>query len=156
MKPMRRQNQNVENWSPFDQLFRFRSQINRFFEGSPFSSSSDLLQGWDPAVDIYEDKDSFKVKAELPGMKKENINVSIHGSTLTISGERQSEEESKEGECCQSERYYGRFQRSIDLGQPVHSENVSATYKDGILQITLPKTEDAKRKQIQVQTTDAE
>lgn len=141
--------------APFNQLNRIRNEINRIFE-DPFgfaSAASTFFEGWTPAVDVYEDKDKITVRAELPGMKKEDIEVTVVGETLTISGERKHEEEKKEGEVYRSERYLGRFQRSVILPTEVDPNKVQATYKDGVLTVTLPKSEQAKRKQIEIKTT---
>jgi HSP20 family protein len=141
--------------SPFNQLSRIRNEINRIFE-DPFgfaTAASTFFEGWTPAVDVYEDKDEITVRAELPGMKKEDIEVTVVGDTLTISGERKHEEEKKEGEVYRSERYLGRFQRSVTLPTEVDPNKVQATYKDGVLTVTLPKSEQAKRKQIEIKTT---
>jgi HSP20 family protein len=108
------------------------------------------MSGWTPALDVYEDKDQFVVKAELPGMKKEDIDVSLHKGSLTISGERKSESEGTEGGVYRSERYFGRFQRTLDLPASVEMDKVAAEYRDGILSLTLPKAEEAKPKQISV------
>jgi HSP20 family protein len=135
-------------------LNRIRSEIDRIFDDplSLVTAPTGFFEGWTPAVDIYEDNDKFVVKAELPGMKKEEISVSLHGNTLTISGERKQEEQKKEGESYRSERFFGRFQRSITLPAPVDMNKIEASYKDGVLNITLPKSEEAKPKQIQVKT----
>ena len=141
--------------APFSQLNRIRSEINRIFE-DPFSltaASTSFFEGWEPTVDVYDDKDKLTVKAELPGMKKEDITVSLDGNTLTISGERKHEEEKKDKETYRSERYFGRFQRSITLPQSVDAKGIQASYKDGVLTVTLPKSEEAKPKQIEVKTT---
>jgi HSP20 family protein len=136
------------------ELNRLHREIDRLFE-EPFgflTPSTSFFEGWTPAVDIYEDNDKYVLKAELPGMKKEDIDVSLDGSTLTVSGERKHEEEKKEGESYRSERFFGRFQRSVTLPAAIQANKIDATYKDGILTITLPKAEEAKRKQIQVKT----
>ncbi len=137
------------------ELSRIRSEINRLFE-DPFSlawPSTSFYEGWAPPVDIYEDHDKYIVKAEIPGMKKEDLNVSLDGNTLTISGERKHEEEKREGESYRSERYFGRFQRSVTLPIAVKGDKIDASYKDGVLSIQLPKSEEAKPKQIQVKTS---
>jgi HSP20 family protein len=161
MKLTRRQKRDVgetsyrEDWSPFNQLTRLRDEINRLFQ-APFGQSESrtgLFQGWGPPFDMYEDKDKFTVTAELPGMKKEDIEIAFSGNTLTISGERKKEEEHKGAQNYRSERYFGRFQRNIVLPQAVDSGKITAGYKDGLLTVTLPKTEEAKRKQIEVQIT---
>ena len=109
-----------------------------------------LSGGWVPALDVYEDKDNLTVKAELPGMKREEIEVSLHDGALTISGERKSETKDGNAEVYRSERFVGRFQRTVTLPSPVASDKVKASYKDGILTVTLPKAEEAKPRKIQV------
>lgn len=161
MKLAQRERQNpgalapVQGGSAPAELNRLRREIDRLFE-SPFSflaPSTSFFEGWTPAVDIYQDSDKYVVKAELPGMKKEDIEVSLDGNTLTIFGERKQEEEKKEGENYRSERFFGRFQRSITLPDEVQANKIEATYKDGVLNVTLPKAEGAKPKQIQVKTS---
>ena len=154
MKLARRERQERGALAPFGELNRIRSEINRIFE-DPFAlmtRGTGFLEAWEPAVDIYEDKDQFTVKAELPGLKKEEIDVALHGNTLTIAGERKQEQERKEGDTYRSERYFGRFQRNITLSAPVDSNKIQASYKDGVLTIVLPKSEEAKAKQIQIKT----
>jgi len=141
--------------SPFNELTRIRSEIERIFE-DPFSlltPSTGFFEGWSPALDVFEDQDKYVVNAELPGLKKEEINVSLEGNTLTISGERKQQEEKKEGENYRSERYFGRFQRSLTLPSQVDANKIQANYKDGVLSVTLPKSEESKSKQIQVKTS---
>ncbi len=139
--------------SPFRQLSRLHDEIDRLFEepfGGWLSPTTPLFEGWLPAVDVYEDKDNVFVKAELPGMKKEDIAVSVSGNMLHISGERKEEAEHKDAGSYRSERYFGSFQRSLPLPEPVEADKIHAEYKDGVLTITCPKTEEAKRKQIEV------
>jgi HSP20 family protein len=106
------------------------------------------LSRWNPAVDVYQDKDQFTVVAELPGFKKEEIEISLHGDTLSISGERKQEGASEQGFL--TERFYGKYQRGFTLPTAVDPDKVKATYKDGLLQVVLPKAEEAKPKQIEV------
>jgi HSP20 family protein len=108
---------------------------------------------WSPPLDVFQDKDHVFVKCELPGMKKEDIKISLHENTLTISGERKQEREVKEGEAFRSERFFGRFHRSITLPVTVEANHVKAQYKDGILAVSLAKAEEAKPKQIEVQVS---
>ena len=152
MKLRRREQQERGALAPFNDVNRLRSEINRLFE-DPFGAwtpSTSFFEGWQPSLDVYEDKDKITVKAELPGMKMEDIDVSLHGDTLTISGERKHEEERKERESYRSERFFGRFQRSVTLSSAVDAGKVQAGYKDGILTVDCPKSEEAKPKQIQV------
>jgi HSP20 family protein len=142
----------LSNWPSFGRLSGLRDEIDRLFESplSELTRTSQLLSGWTPALDVYEDKDNFVVKAELPGMKKEDIEVSLHDGSLSISGERKSETKHQDAEVYRAERFFGRFQRTVTLPTAVAADKVKAAYKDGVLTITLPKTEEAKPKQIDV------
>jgi HSP20 family protein len=143
----------LPSWGGFGRLSDLRDEIDRLFEAplTELSRTSQLLSGWTPALDMHEDKDSIVVKAELPGMKKEDINISLHDGSLSISGERKSEKKYENAEVYRAERFVGRFQRTISLPAPVALDKVKAHYKDGVLTVTLPKTEEAKPKQIDVQ-----
>ncbi len=136
----------MNDWSP---LTRLRDQLDRMFDEPDFAVS-DLFTGWNPAVDIFEDKDKLTVKAELPGFKREDIDVSLHENSLILAGERKHEEEHKGGQFHRSERFYGRFQRSVPLPFAVDADKIDAWYREGILTITLPKSEKSKAKQIEV------
>jgi HSP20 family protein len=103
-----------------------------------------------PAVDVFEEKDDIVVKAEVPGIDKENIAVTLSDSTLTIKGEKKKEEEVKEENYYRSERSYGAFVRTVDLPKDVHADKVKATFKNGVLEVRMPKTEEAKAKEIKV------
>ena len=141
------------NWDPARQLSTLRDEIDRLFE-SPLSwfenGSQPFSSGWAPAIDVYEDKDSVFVRAELPGMKKDEIDISLQEGVLTLSGERKFEKEYEKAESHRTERFVGRFQRSVTLPAPVEASKVRATYKDGVLAVTLPKLEEAKPRQITV------
>jgi HSP20 family protein len=139
-------------WPGFGRLSSLRDELDRLFE-SPWTElarTSQLLSGWTPALDIHEDKDNFIVRAELPGMKREDIDVSLHDGALSISGERKLEQKFEEAEVYRTERFFGKFQRTVALPAAVAADKVKAQYKDGVLTITLPKTEEAKPKQIDV------
>jgi HSP20 family protein len=137
-------------WSSFDRLASFRDEMNRLFDFSWPSRDSGLFSGWSPALDVFDDKDNFVVKAELPGMKKDEIDITLHDGALTISGERKHERDVSETGTFRSERYFGKFQRSVTLPAAVDAGKVAASYKDGVLTVTLPKAEEAKPKQIAV------
>jgi HSP20 family protein len=139
-------------WPGFGRLSTLRDDIDRLFEAplAALARSSQLLSGWSPALDVFEDKDNVVVKAEVPGMKKDDIEISLHDGTLSISGERKGESKTEDAEIYRSERFFGRFQRMVTLPAPVNGEKVKAQYKDGILTVTLPKTEEAKPKHIDV------
>ncbi len=142
----------LSTWPSFGRLSDLRDEIDRLFESplSELTRTSQLLSGWTPALDVYENKDHFVVKAELPGMKKEDIEVSLHDGSLSISGERKTESKHEEGEVYRAERFFGRFQRTVTLPTAVAADKVKAAYNEGVLTITLPKTEEAKPKKIDV------
>src|SRR3989442_15978538 len=131
----------VATWPGFGRLTSLQDEIDRLF-GEPLTAlghPSVLLSGWTPALDLYEDKDNFVVKAELPGMKKEEIEVSLQDGSLSISGERKAETKTEDAEVYRAERFVGRFQRSVVLPATVAADQVKAAYTNGVLTITLPK-----------------
>lgn len=137
----------------FEDLEDFQKEMNRLFD---LRLSRPLKIGnggalWAPAVDIVDDKDQIRVKADIPGMKKEDIEVNVENDILTIKGEKKEEKEVKEKDYVRSERYYGAFHRSFSLPASVDSAKVNAVYKDGVLEVTLPKKEGAKPKQTKVE-----
>ena len=139
-------------WSALDHWGNLRDELNSFFDmpfWSSFGRTGQLFTGWSPALDLYESGDQFVAVVELPGMRKEDIDISLHDGTLTISGERKRESNNSET-AQRTERYVGTFRRSIALPTRVDPSKVSAIYQDGILKVTLPKAEEAKPKQIQV------
>jgi len=142
-------------WDPFKELEAIQDEMNKIFNSSLIKLSSrdvGLLEGsWSPAVDIYDSKDSILVKADIPGMKKEEIDVSVHNDCLIIKGEKKQEKEIKEKDFVRTERFYGSFNRTIRLPAEVDAEKVNATYKNGVLELVLPKKEDAKPKQIKIE-----
>lgn len=154
MKLIRYQEPELAQWNPpFNRLASLREEMNRILDGSlaAFTSGNvGLFGGWSPAVDVVQDKDNVFVKAELPGMKKEDIDISFEDGILTICGERKEEAEVREGEAYRSERFFGKFHRTVSLPTKVDAEKISAAYKDGILTVQLPKAAEAKAKQIDV------
>lgn len=152
MHLIRYQTPDLAPWSAADRWSNLREELNSFF-GMPFSASfgraGQLFTGWSPALDLYESADNVVAVVELPGMRKEDIDISLRDGTLTISGERKGE--SSNGEKAQrTERYVGTFRRSVTLPTHVDTGKVGATYEDGILKVILPKAEEAKPKQIKV------
>jgi HSP20 family protein len=145
----------MATWPGFGRLTDLREEIDRLFQVplAELARGAQLLSVWTPGIDLYEDKDNLYVKAELPGMKREEIDVSLHEGTLSISGERKSEKQHENAEVHRAERFFGRFQRTVTLPTPVAADKVKAQYKDGVLSITLPKTEEAKPKQIDVRAS---
>jgi len=139
-------------WTGLDRLSNLRDELDSLFE-MPFWSNlgrqSQLFSAWSPALDLYQNNDNVIARVELPGMRKEDIEISLQDGMLTISGERTSETaDSDKAE--RTERYVGKFRRSVSLPTQVDSNKVTASYRDGVLTVTLPKAEEAKPKQIQV------
>ena len=154
MNMIRWQRPELATWAGFGRLNDLRDEIDRIFDSplAELARTSQLLSGWTPVLDMHEDKDNLIVKAELPGMKKEDIDISLHDGCLSLSGERKGEEKYEQADVHRAERFVGRFQRTVTLPSPVAVDRVKAQYKDGILTITLPKTEESKPKRIDVNT----
>jgi HSP20 family protein len=138
----------------FDPLRQFEQRFKRFFEGfEPYGTLGDenwSLVTWAPACDIYENENEIVVKAELPEVKKEDVQVSIENNVLMIRGERKFSEETKKENYHRVERSYGEFTRSFTLPSFVDANKVNAEFKDGMLRVTLQKREEAKPKQVEV------
>jgi HSP20 family protein len=140
-------------WRPFGgELSSFRREMDRlwdrFFAETPLARR--IGEEWWPSVDVSETKDNLVVKAELPGLEANDVDVSISGDVLTIKGEKKKEEEEKDEHHHYVERCYGSFQRSFRLPANVKSDKVEATFDKGILRVTLPKVEEAKKKKVEV------
>jgi HSP20 family protein len=141
-----------EEWDPFADLLDLQRQINRLFDISfsrnPVKFATEEIL---PAIDLYETNDSYVVEAELPGLKQNEIDVNIEEDSLVIKGEKKREKELKEDNYHRAERFYGKFERRIALPSNIDKDKVKASYKDGILKISIPKKEEAKPKQIKVE-----
>jgi len=140
-------------WEPFDGLNRFQSRINELFDetfGRSRTTPASTTGLWYPPVDILESKDSYLIRAELPGMKKEDVNLEVQEGTLTLSGERKFDEPASGVEYHRVERVTGKFSRSFYLPQTIKQDSIKATFKDGILEVHVPKADEAKPKQIAI------
>ncbi|MFL6528125.1 MAG: Hsp20/alpha crystallin family protein [Chthoniobacterales bacterium] len=152
MSLIRYQTPEVASWPALDRWSTLRGELDSLFEmplWSGFGRQSQLFSAWTPALDVYQNNDNVVAMIELAGMKKEDIEISLHDGMLTISGERKGET-AQDDKAERSERFIGKFRRSITLPTRIDANKVSANYKDGILTVTLPKAEEAKPKQIQV------
>ena len=134
----------------FYPLHRVRDHLNRLFD-VPDLGGEDLMAGWAPALDIQEKKDELVVRAEVPGMKKEDINVSLDDNQLVISGEKRCDTELNEAGGYRSECFYGRFHRSIPMPFAVDQKKIKAAYKEGVLTVHLPRSDEAKPRQIKIE-----
>ena len=137
---------------PFRELYDLQRGFNRIFSDAFGQTGEGAAVGaWTPQVDVYEDENAFLIKIEAPEVKREDINVTLDKNVLTISGERRLENEDKRDSYHRIERSYGKFFRSFTLSPNANLEAVSAEFKDGVLRLSIPKKEETKPKQIQVQ-----
>ncbi|MBI5893902.1 MAG: Hsp20/alpha crystallin family protein [Deltaproteobacteria bacterium] len=143
-------------WDPFKDLLSIQDRMNRLFDETLTRTGrgegEELARGvWSPAVDIYETDESIILKAEIPGIDKKEVSIEVKNNMLILKGERKFEKEIKEENYHRMERAYGAFQRTFTLPNIIEKENVKAKYKDGILEITLPKVKGAKPKHVKVE-----
>jgi HSP20 family protein len=150
----------IVRWDPFRELEQMSDRLNRAFGRSamPTAPAAAGTEGlfsfdWAPSVDIAETAEAFEIKAELPDVKKEDVKVSVEDGELRISGERKREKEEKGKKFHRVERSYGSFMRSFTLPPNVDEARLAAEYKDGVLNVRLPKTEQAKPKAISVKVS---
>src|SRR5258705_4988656 len=140
----------LNRFEPFRSTSGLESQVSRIFNELFGRSQESNLTSWAPAVDIYENEHELVVKADLPDVKPEDLDIRVENNILTIRGERKVEKKVDEENYLRVERSYGSFTRSISLANTVNSEAIKADYKDGVLTLTIPKREEAKPKQIKV------
>ena len=145
---------NLAKWNPIKELEDVSKRLNRFFSHAqvPVESNQEMLvmADWTPSVDISETDTAYLIKGEIPGIKKEDVKVTLQGGMLTISGERQMEKEVKDKRFYCIERSYGSFMRSFSMPEDADESAVKAEFKDGMLNVTLPKSATAKSKVIEV------
>jgi HSP20 family protein len=140
----------IVRWPGFD-FPRLRKEMEQLFEGFPLEFPITPSGDWVPAMDVSETKDGFAVKVEIPGMDAKDLNVQVTGDLLSIQGERRQEKEEKKEDYLRTERSFGSFYRSIRLPSAIDEKAVEAKYTSGVLTIKLPKTTEAREKQIQIQ-----
>jgi HSP20 family protein len=141
----------LTQFQPFRGVSTLQDQINRLFEGSFDRSSGEAnLTTWAPAVDIFETEQNLVVKADLPDIKPEELDIRVENNILTIRGERKFEKKVNEDNYLRVERSYGSFSRSFSLSSTVNTESIQADYKNGVLTLSIAKREEAKPKQIKV------
>jgi HSP20 family protein len=149
----------IIRFNPVRDLLNVEREFNRMFRtfenrlGVPKEEDSENGYEnavWMPLTDIYEDKDGFRIEADLPGMKKDDVKISIKEGKLSISGERNQEKETKDAKCHRVERTYGKLYRSFNLPKEIKEDKIKAEFKDGQLTITIPKAEEVKPKEIDI------
>lgn len=146
----------ITRWDPFRDLATLQDRVDRLFrdslgrtQGSPFGETFDGA-GWAPAVDILEKDNEIVLRADIPGIDPKDVDIEVQNGTLTLKGERKFESDVKEEDYRRVERVYGSFARSFTLPRTVDSDKVEAEYRNGVLQLSLPKRPEAKPKQIKV------
>jgi HSP20 family protein len=138
-------------WSPMERLASLRQDMDRLWEATFPGRSAALSVGWSPALDLYDEAEQLVAKVELPGFSKDAIELNYQDGVLTIGGQRKADyAEGKEPDAYRCERMTGRFSRDIHLPVPVQADKIGACYKDGVLTVTLPKSEDAKPHKVEV------
>jgi HSP20 family protein len=143
----------VDRWEPFRNLVDIQGEVNRLFDavvGRPAAGPMTQGRPWMPAVDMHETMDNLVLRLELPGVREKDVTVSITGDLLSVKGERRWEDESKDQKFLHVERLYGQFERLIQLPMAVQADKVKAAYRDGVLEITLPKAEELKPREIKI------
>ena len=141
----------IIRWDPFREMTQVQNQLNRLVD----QVWGGRQESWLPAVDVFDKKDAVVLKAELPGMDPDAIQIEVEDNVLTIKGERRFEETVDEERYYRVERRFGSFQRSLALPQGVKADEIGASYEDGILVVTVPKAEEEKPKRIEVKAKKA-
>jgi HSP20 family protein len=138
----------------FQTLRRLNNALDEAFSTWPLQQdeSGAITSAWYPAVDVFEDKDAVKIVAELPGVKSQDVKLSLESNTLTIRGEKKQQAEERSDRVHRYERSYGSFERAFVLPSTVDGEKISADYRDGVLTVTVPKAERARPREIPVRT----
>jgi len=141
----------ITRWDPFRDLTTLQNRVHRIF-GDPRWNGEDesTYSAWMPPVEIFDHEDNLVLRAELPGMSQKDIELSVENGVLTLRGEKKRERELKEENIHRAERYYGNFVRTFALPTTVDVNNIRASYKDGVLEVILPKAETAKSKRIEI------
>ena len=144
---------NLIRYNPARELWRIRDEMDKLFNNfsSQMYDNEELPEiDWSPRVDIHENKDKYVLKAELPGMKKEDLKITMVDNVLTIKGEKVAEERGEKEDVHLCERKYGKFVRSFRMSDPIDNKKIQASFSDGILILELLKAEEAKPKEIEI------
>jgi len=146
---------NIIRRDPFRELRGLQDEMTRLFAGmAPLASEDSVFGAWQPKVDIFEDKDTLVMEADMPGVKREDLDLTIENNVITLSGERKMEERRESENYHRVERSYGSFTRSFTLPRTVDTEKVKAEFRDGVLTVSLPKREETKARKIDVSFAD--
>ena len=149
----------ITRYDPFRDLRNLQEEVNRLFTGNlprTFEDEGIARGSWSPSVDIYENKEQIVLEAELPGMNREDFDLSIENNVITLRGERHFEKRDETDNYHRVERAYGSFTRSFTLPNSVSGEGVTADYRNGVLRVTIPKREETKARRIEIKTEGSE
>ena len=145
----------MERWDPFRNMTDIQGEVNRLFDSflgrSTASANGPAVRTWAPVLDMRETKDDLVLSFDLPGVSEKDVSLSITGDLLTVRGERTFNRDAKDESVHHVERIYGQFERSVQLPMPVQPEKVKATYRDGVLEVKLPKAEEVRPKAIKIE-----
>ncbi len=141
----------LTRWDPFRDILTLQDRVNRFF-GDSFTRlpAAEAAGAWFPPVDILEEGDQLVLRAELPGVNKDDIDIRVENGTVTLRGEKKLEKEVDSESAYRLERFYGSFARSFVLPTSIDADKIKATYKDGVLEVVLPKAEEARPRKVKV------
>jgi HSP20 family protein len=141
----------LTRWDPFREMMSLRREMDRLFDSALSGSQGDWHPtSWDLALDVVENPDEYVVKASLPGINPDDLDITFTNNTLTIKGEVKEDQEFNQAQYHVRERRYGTFSRSISLPSGIESDRISANYENGVLRLHLPKAEEIKPKRIQI------
>jgi HSP20 family protein len=144
----------IVRWDPFRDLISIQERMNKLFDETLSRSRGEeaaIASTWAPAVDIYETSEHIVMKAELPGLTRDDIDIQLQNNILTLRGERKFEKDVKQESYLRVERSYGPFQRTFSLPAEIQQDEIRATFSDGVLELVLPKAERARPKQIKIE-----
>ncbi|WP_028323709.1 Hsp20/alpha crystallin family protein [Desulfatirhabdium butyrativorans] len=143
----------IVRWQPYGAVASLQNSINKLFNDAFARTNVDedfALSAWKPVVDIFDKDDAIVIHAELPGVKKEDVAIEVKDNVLTLRGERSESKEIKEDKYYRKERTFGSFHRAFSLPSAINPDTIKATFKDGILEIEIPKPEEQKPKQVKI------
>ncbi|HEX5000148.1 MAG TPA: Hsp20/alpha crystallin family protein [Terriglobia bacterium] len=141
---------NLVRWTPFNEMSLLRDHLNQFFDTSGGLGLTEGVRNWFPAADIHETDNELVVTADLPGVDPKDVDIRVENNVLTIRGERHFERDMEKENVHRVERMFGGFTRTFALATPVQTDQIKASYKDGVLRVTLPKAEQARSKRIEI------
>lgn len=143
----------IVRWQPYGAVASLQNSINKLFNDAFSRANIDedfALSAWKPVVDIFDKEDAIVIHAELPGVKKEDVTIEVKDNILTLRGERSESKEIKEDKYYRKERTFGSFHRAFSLPAAINPDTIKANFKDGILEIEIPKPEEQKPKQVTI------